>query len=164
MSLTVDVFVGTPQGTSDHSFVSCVRVEQSVSEYNMRSSAFQKHRTNWDHVSCVVRSFTWSTILKSTDPLDEFDRAIGVVIGRLVPTTVLRSRSRDKQWFEESCQRAYDPKKTAFHAWCKTRSADHWGRFVLARVEAQSVNGSSRESHNECTRNTLKHSTCSHKW
>ena len=58
-----DVFVGTPLGTSDHCFVSCeLRVEQSVPEYNIRSTFFLKHRTNWDNVRCAVRSFTWSTI------------------------------------------------------------------------------------------------------
>ena len=50
------------------------------------------------------------------------------------------------------------------HAWCRARSADHCGRFVLARAEAQRVYGAARESHNERTRNTLKHCTCSHKW
>ena len=82
----VDVFVCPPLGTSDHCFVSCVRrVEQSVQEYNFKSSVILKHRTNWDNVRCAVRNFTWSTILKSADPLDAFDRAIGEVIGRLVP-------------------------------------------------------------------------------
>ena len=43
----VDAVVGTPIGTSDHCFVSCVlRVEQSVPEYNVRSTVFLKHRTN----------------------------------------------------------------------------------------------------------------------
>ena len=35
---------------------------------------------------------------------------------------------------------------------------------MLARAEAQRVYGAARESHNESTRNTLKRSTCSHKW
>ena len=48
--------------------------------------------------------------------------------------------------------------------WCRARSADHWGRFVLARAEAQGVYGAANVSHNERTRNPLKHSTCSHKW
>ena len=40
----VDVVVGTPQGTSDHCFVSCeLRVEKSVPEYNVRSTVFLKH-------------------------------------------------------------------------------------------------------------------------
>ena len=48
-------------------------------------------------------------------------------------------------------------------AWCRARSADHWGRFVLSRAEAKRVYGAARESHNERTRNTLKHCTYSHK-
>ena len=101
-----DVVVDTPLGTSDRCIVSCVlRVEQSVPEYNVRSAVLSNHRTNWDSVRSSVRSFTWSTILKSADPLVAFDRAIGEVIGRYAPTTVLH-RSGDKQWFDASCRRA----------------------------------------------------------
>ena len=32
------------------------------------------------------------------------------------------------------------------------------------RADAQRVNGAAREWHNERIRNTMKHSTCSHKW
>ena len=103
--------------------------------------------------TCAVRSFTWSTILKSADPIDAFYRAIGEAIGRLAPTTVLRSRSGDKKWFDASCRRAYKAKQTAYHAWCRARSADHCGRFVLARAEAQMVYGAAKESH----RNTLEY-------
>ena len=43
-----DGVVGTPLGTSDHCFVSCVlRVEQSVFEYNVRTTILLNHRTNW---------------------------------------------------------------------------------------------------------------------
>ena len=86
----VDVVVVTPLGTLDHPFVSCVlRVEQSVPEYNIRSSVFLKHCTNWDSVCCAVWRFPWITILKSAHPLVAFDRAISKVIGRYVSTTVL---------------------------------------------------------------------------
>ena len=88
--------------------------------------------------------------MKSADPLDAFDQAIGEVIGRLVPTTVLlHSRSRGKQWFDASCRRAYDANQTAYHAWCRARSADNWGKFVLFCAEAQRFYGAARESHNE---------------
>ena len=74
-----------------------IRVEQSVPEYNVRSTVYLKHRTNRDNVHCAVKSFTWSAILRSTDPLNAFDRRIGEVIGKLVPTTVLHSRYGDSQ-------------------------------------------------------------------
>ena len=99
--------------------------------------------------------------MNSADPLDAFNRPIGEVIGRIVQTTVSHSRSGDKLGFDASCQRAYEAKQTAHHAWCRTCSADHWVRFMLARAEAQRVYGAARKSHIECTRNTLKHSTCS---
>ena len=67
---TVDVVVGTPLGTSDHCFISCVlHVEQSVPEYNIRNTVFSNHRTNWDSVRSMVRRFTWNAILKSADRL-----------------------------------------------------------------------------------------------
>ena len=54
----ISLLVGTPLGTSDHCFVSCVfRVEQSVSEYNIRSTVFVK--------SALEKSVDfWHTILK----------------------------------------------------------------------------------------------------
>ena len=111
------MFVGTPLDTSDHCIVSCVlRDEQSSPEYNVRSTVFLKHRTNWDSVRSAARSYTRSTILKLADPLVAFDRAIGEVIGGHVPTTVLRGRSGDNQWFDTSCRRAYDAKQTAYRA------------------------------------------------
>ena len=166
----VDVVVGTPLGTSDHCFFSCVlRVEQSEPEFNVRSTVFLKHRINWDSVCSAVRRFIWSTILKSADPLVAFDRAVsevivGEVTGRYVPATVLSSRSGDKQWFDASCRRAYDAEQTAYRTWCTACNAEHYGQFVLARAEAQWVYGAARVLHNERTRNTLKHSTCSRKW
>ena len=110
----VDLVVGTPLGTSDRCFVSYVlRVEHSVSKHNVRSTVFLKHHANWDSFRSAARSFTWNTIFKSADPLVALDRAIGQVLGRYVPSTVLRNRSRDKQWFDASCRRAYDGKQIA---------------------------------------------------
>ena len=84
--------VGTPLGSSDDCFVSsALRVEQPVPEYNVRSPVFLKQHTNWDSICSADRSFTWSTSLKSANPLVALNRAIGEVICRYVPTTVFRS-------------------------------------------------------------------------
>ena len=91
------MFVDTPLGTSDHSFVSCeLRVQQSVREYDVISAVFEKHRTNWDSLRNAVRCFTLNIILKSADILVAFNRGIGEVICKYVPTIVLRRRSGDK--------------------------------------------------------------------
>ena len=67
------------------------------------STVFLKHRNKWDSVSGAVRSLTWS------QGADE-------VIGRCVPTTVVRSRSRDKQWFDASCRRVCHAKQSAYRS------------------------------------------------
>ena len=155
---------GTPLGTSDHCFVSCVlRFEQSVSEYNVRSTVFLKYRTNWDRILGAVWSFAWSTMLRSADPLVEFDRAIGEVTGMYVPTTVLHSRSGDKQWFD--ARRAHNAKQTAYSAWCRARNAEHWVNLCLLVLRPRgSMVLQKSQSHNKRTRNTQKHFTSSHKW
>ena len=140
------VFIVTPMGIYHHLFVSCVlRVEQPVPENNVRSNVFLKHHTNWDNVCCAVRSITWSTILRSADPLNAFDRAISEVIGRFVSTTVLGSTFGDMQWLNGSCQRVNDAQQTAYCAWYRAHIADHWGRCVLACAEAQRVYDAARE-------------------
>ena len=127
----VDVVVGTSLGASDHCFVSCVLcVDHSVLKYNVRSTDFLKHYSNLHIVCSAVKNFTWSTILKSAEPLVAFDQGIGEVNGRYVPTTVLLSRSGDKQWFDASCWRAYDAKQTTYHAWCRAYNAEHWSQFM----------------------------------
>ena len=86
----VDVVIGSPLGTSDHCFLcNVLRVEESVLEYNVRSTVFRKYRTNSDSVHGAIRSFTWNTILRSAYPLIAFYRAVGYFISRYVPTTVL---------------------------------------------------------------------------
>ena len=52
---------------------------------NLYRSKILKVLSFW---SRAVRSFILNTILKSADPIEAFDRAIGEVVGRLVPTTV----------------------------------------------------------------------------
>ena len=61
---------------------------------------------------------------ESPKPLDVFNQAIGEIISRLFPTTVLRSRSGNRQWFDDRCLRAYDGKQTTYRACCRTRIAE----------------------------------------
>ena len=128
------------------------------------STVFLKHRSNWDNVRCAVRSFTWGTILKSADPLDAFDRAIGEDIGRLVPTTVLCSRSGDKEWFDSSCRELMMLSRLLIMPGVVYAVLIIWVDLcflVLRPRESMVLQGN---AHNERARNTLKHSTCSHKW
>ena len=126
----VDVLLGTPLGTSDRCFVNCeLLVEQVIPEHNIRHVVHLKHRINWDNVRNAVRSLSCNTILRSADPIGALNSAVNEVGSRFVPTTVVRSRSGYKHWFDSNCRRAYDAKKTAYHAWSRECGADLWNQF-----------------------------------
>ena len=66
----VDVSLGTPLGTSDNCFVNCdLLIEQVITEHNIRHVVHLKHRINSDNVRNAVRSLSWNTILRSSDPI-----------------------------------------------------------------------------------------------
>ena len=90
----------------------CTRVQYQ--KYCLSEASYQLGQCPLPTRTMSVRSFTRSTNLKAADLLCAFDRAIGEVIGMLVPS------------------RSGDAKQTAYHAWCRASSSDHRGRFVLA--------------------------------
>ena len=148
-------------GTSDHCYVNCeFLVEQVIPEHNIRRVVHLKHRINWDNVRNAVRSLSWNTILQSADPIGALDSAVSDVVSRFVPTTVVRSRSGDKHWFDSDCRRAYDANQTAYRAWSRERGADLWNQFVISPTEAQRVYGVAMASHNERARRTLTAHQC----
>ena len=102
--------------------------------------------------------------MRSADPICALNSAVSEVVSRFLPTTVVRSRSGDKHWFDSNCRRAYDAKQTAYRAWSREHGADLWNQSVHSRTEAQRVYGVAMASHNERARRTLTSTTCLHKW
>ena len=70
--------------------------------------------------------------MRSADHFGALNSAVSEVVSRFVPTTVVRSRSGDKHWFDSNCRRAYDTKQTAYRAWSRERGADLWNTIVCA--------------------------------
>ena len=102
--------------------------------------------------------------MRSVDPIGALNSAVSEVVSGFILTTVVRSRSGDKHWFDSNCRRAYDAKQTAYRAWSRERGADLWNMFVHSRTEAQRVYGAAMASHNERAQKTLTSTSCSHKW
>ena len=157
--------LGSPLGTSDHCFVKCeLLVEQVIPGHNIRRVVHLKRIINWDNARNAVRSLSWSTILRSADPLGALNSALSEVVSQFVPSTMVRSRSGEKHWFDCNCRRAFDAKQTTYRAWSRERGADRWNQFVHSRTEVQRVYGVAMASHNELARRRLNSTTCSHKW
>ena len=114
------ILIGTGMITLDFSKLSgCEQfIHCPIHSHCPISTIFLKHHNNWDNVAEQSGALNRAaTILNAVDPLDAFDQATGEVIGKLVPTIVLCSRSGRKQWFDASWQRAYNAKHTSYCTW-----------------------------------------------
>ena len=161
----IDVSVSAPLGSSDHCFLSvCARVHQIVHDHTITRHVLLKHSVNWDSVREAVKEFSWSTIVKADDPVDYLNNLVLDVITKFIPSRVIKVRSRDKPWFDESCRRAFDAKQTAYRAWCRVRSPLLWNAYVVARDEAGAIFSRSEDDYKYRIKHTLNSAVSSKKW
>ena len=66
----------------------------------------------------------------------DFDREVIGIMERFIPMVTVRRRGGDAAWFDGDCRRAFELKQSAYHRWCRNRSAVNWGLFCQARGTA----------------------------
>ena len=59
-----------------------------------------------------------------------FNLHLSLLVGRYVPTKIIRVRNKDKPWFDDLCRRAFDIKQEAHLRWTRDRSRVNWEEFV----------------------------------
>ena len=66
----------------------------------------------------------------------DFNREVSGIMERFVPMVTVRRRGGDVVWFDGDCRRDFEFKQSAYHRWCKNRSALNWDSFCQARGTA----------------------------
>ena len=61
----------------------------------------------------------------------------------------VRRRGGDAAWFDGDCRRAFELKQSAYHRWCRNRSAENWDLFCQARGTANRLYGIYSAKHEE---------------
>ena len=61
---------------------------------------------------------------------------LSLLVGRYVPTKIIRVHNKDKRWFDYLCRRAFDLKQEAYLRWTGDRSRVNWEEFVRRQVRA----------------------------
>ena len=54
------------------------------------------------------------------------------IMERFVPMVSVRRREGDAVWFDGDCRRAFELKQSAYHRWCRNRTAVNWDLFCQA--------------------------------
>ena len=57
---------------------------------------FLKHQVNWNTVCGAIRKLPWRNIWHSDNPVVVLNEHLSLLVGRYVPTMVIRVRNKDK--------------------------------------------------------------------
>ena len=119
----VRVAVVAPIGNSDHSSLSAViLMAQAFQNLRVSRKAFLKHRVNWNSVGGAIRELPWRNIWLSDNPVEVLNEHVSLLVGRYVPTKVIRVRNKDKSWLDDQCRHAFGLKQEAHIRWTRDRS------------------------------------------
>ena len=56
------------------------------------------------------------------NPVEVLNEHLSLLVGRYVPTKIIRVRNKDKPWFDDLCRRAFDLKQEAHLRWTRDNS------------------------------------------
>ena len=133
----IQVAVVAHIGSSDHSSLSAViSMAQAVPNLCVSRKVFLKHKVNWNTVCGAMRDLPWHNIWSSDNPVEVLKEHLSLLVGRYVPTKIIRVRNKDKPWFDDLCRCAFDLKQEAYLRWTRDHSRVNWEEFVCCRVRA----------------------------
>ena len=115
---------------------------QAVPNLCVNRKVFLKHQVNWNTVGGALQDLPWRNIWSADNHVDVLNEHLSLLVGRYVPTKVIRVRNKDKPWFDDQCRRAFDLKQEAHLRWTRDRSRVNWEEYVRCQVrtrEAYSV-------------------------
>ena len=117
------VFVVAPIGNSDHYSLSAViSMAQAVPNLCVSRKVFLKHKDNWNTVCNAMQDLPWRNIWFAENPVKVLNEQLLLLVGRFVPTKVIRVRNKVNDWFDDQCRHAFGLKQEAHLRWTRDRS------------------------------------------
>ena len=103
------VAIIAPIGNSDHSSLSAViSMAQAVPNVCVNGKVFLKHQVSWNAVGGAFRDLPLRNIWSADNPVEVLNEHLSLLVGRYVPTKVIRVRNKVRPWFDDQCRRAFD--------------------------------------------------------
>ena len=60
-----------------------------------------------------MQDLPWCNIWSSDNPVEVLNEHLLLLVGRFVPSKIIRVRNKDKPWFDDQCRHAFDLKQEA---------------------------------------------------
>ena len=84
---------------------------QAVPSLCVSRKVFLKHQVNWNTVCGAIWELPWRNIWHSDKPVEVLNEHLSLLVGRYVPTKVIRMRNKDKPWFDDQCRHTFGLKQ-----------------------------------------------------
>ena len=81
---------------------------QAVPYLCVSRKVFLKHQVSWNTVFGAIWELPWRNIWLSDNPSEVLNEHLSLVVGRYVPTKVIRVCNKDKPWFDDQCRHAFN--------------------------------------------------------
>lgn len=161
----VKASVLAPLGTSDHNSISSkIQILARTPDVLVSRMVYLKSQINWDNVSCDISNIPWKHIYRDNDPASLLNNHLSEIIKRRVPTKLIRSRIKDKAWFNDNCRRAYNDKQAAYKLWRRDGTQLYWENYVRLRAVARNVYATSEAEYKNHLKDILSGASQPHKW
>ena len=148
--------VGTPIGTSDHSYVSVtIRTEQTVPDVSFSRKIYIKSRADWNGILQELSTVDWPDIYHQVDSISSFNATCTEVLDKRIPSRVIKFYNRDKAWFSHEYKWTYQERQEVYHLWRRNCSELTGNNFSRLRAVAQVVNASAEREFNDSSKDNL---------
>ena len=161
----VDATVKPPLGSSDHCVISFdLKLRSPIPDISFSRKVYIKSRTDWSGVLQDLDEVRWSGIYCSPNHVEALNATLLSIINRRVLTKIIKSRLKDKAWFNEECRSSFQANQEAFDLWSRNRSQVLWDSFTRLRDHARTVYDTALSEYNDHVRTTLCEATQPNKW
>ena len=143
-------------GNSDHSSLSAViSMAQAVPNLCVSSKVFLKHQVNWNKVCDAMQDLPWRNSWSADNPVEVLNEHLLLLVGRFVPTKIIRVRNKNKPWFDDQCRHAFCLKQEAHLQWTRDLSQVNWKEFVHCQVRANETYSEAKRQFSARNRDVL---------
>ena len=123
-----------------------------------------EHHVNWNTVCGAIRGLPWRNIWLSDNPVEVLNEHLSLLVGRSVPTKVIRVRNKEKPWFDVQCRLAFGHKQEVHLRLTRYRSRVNWEEFVRYQVRASETYSEAKCQFSDRNRDVLMNVQAHNKW
>ena len=96
--------------------------------------------------------------------MEVLNEHLSLLVGRYVPTKIIRVRNKNKPWFDDLWRRAFDLKQEANLRWTRDRSLVNWEEFVHCQVRANETYSEAKHQFSVRNIDVLMNVQSPHNW